>query len=275
MWTWTQLIFSLLHTGLVGMLLFGSPEDLLIHNCHDVYQTIPENKLCWVQSEELRPSQFALGMWEVNTSVEKIENYSWSALRRLKMRWPVPINIAPTGEFFVINRHHTVRALLDSKVDWEDKWVFCKVNRNWNELKSMNSFYRAAMAEGNMWLYDNKGIGPLDPHLLPTHFKDMEDDIFRTISALAKNNGCWKGHYGIPFIEFMWAEYFRSKLGKLFDLHRIHRADIDDWCSVRPYSDTCIFDYKEMLTILITEALNHCFDPEAQTLPGYKAIENN
>ena len=54
---------------------------------------------------------------------KSLDKYSAADLQRLKTSKPIPSKIAPNGEIFMYNRHHTARAILDSaRIPESSKW---------------------------------------------------------------------------------------------------------------------------------------------------------
>jgi hypothetical protein len=65
----------------------------------------------------------------------------------------------------------------------------------------------------NHWvrLHDEKGKGPLHPTELPESFGDLRDDPYRSLAGLIRD----KGHFQkttIPYAEFQWADFFRTRI---------------------------------------------------------------
>lgn len=146
--------------------------------------------------------------------------------------------------------------------------VYVSIENNWL-YHDENGFFRRLMAYGFVRLIDAKGVGPLDPALLPSHIKDLQNDLFRSLAAYAKNNGCWEGGKNIPYIEFIWADFFREKLRKKLEVYQIQKSDNRKWCIVRPYSPECIYSEEETLSKLLPDVLLLCKSNEAKNLPGY------
>ena len=150
--------------------------------------------------------------------------------------------------------------------------MLVEVNENWSYLASMGDFFRMVMADNQIRLYDAKGLGPIDPNLLPPHIGDLQNDPFRSLAALAKSYGCFSASKsaGTPYAEFMWGDYFRRKLADKFATLQIQRSDNRKWCAVRPYSPSCVYNEDQLLSSILPDALELCNTTEAMTLPGYQ-----
>ena len=54
----------------------------------------------------LRPTQFAVGMLEVDEKIKIVEKYSKKELRKFVKETPVPVVVSPYGELYVTDHHH-------------------------------------------------------------------------------------------------------------------------------------------------------------------------
>ena len=133
----------------------------------------------------------------------------------------------------------------------------------------MNEFYRKLIATNQIRLLDAKGIGPIDPSLLPEHVGKLQNDPFRSLASVTKQYGCYQGSSTVAFIEFLWADFFRSQLQEKFLLFQVTHTDTKKWCQVRPYSSICVFKETDILEALLADALHSCNSAEASVLPGY------
>jgi hypothetical protein len=185
----------------------------------------------------LRPTQFALGMLEVETKVRKLRKMSEDELKDYLKEHPVPVVRAPDGEVYLIDHHHLVRACWELGIDklvLEEKEDFSKLSEEqfWKKMRSSKWLY----------LHDQFGKGPHSATLLPRDVRGLADDPFRSLAwALREKKGYNKS--AIPFCEFSWAEFLRGHI-------LIHPAKIG---------------FKEALK----HAVELCHKPEAKKLPGY------
>ena len=125
------------------------------------------------------------------------------------------------------------------------------------------------MASNQIRLFDAKGIGPIDPTLLPKHIGELQNDPFRSLAAVTKNYGCWIDPRNVPFVEFLWGDFFREYLQDKVLLYQVVHSNSKRWCAVRPYSPICIFDEEQLLLKLLPDALKLCSIPAARDLPGF------
>ena len=112
-------------------------------------------------------------------------------------------------------------------------------------------------------------MGPLDPALLPKTVKDLQNDPFRSMASIAKVYGCFK-QTDTPYEEFLWADFFRSKLMNDFMKFSASEPQYRKWCVVRPFSPLCLSKPDtNIIEKLLSKALELCDSPDASTLPGF------
>lgn len=161
---------------------------------------------------QLKPTQNAVGMDEVNTKIGKIKKKNREKLEDYLLQRPIPIIIGNKGQYYLIDHHHLAFSLWQAKGDME---VLVEVTRNWNSI-SGDRFWRA-MAKNN-WVYpfDALGAGPMNPSNLKQHIKDLENDIYRSLSWVVRQDyGYIKDPSNAIFAEFKWGSFFRSRV--IFD----------------------------------------------------------
>ena len=149
-----------------------------------------------------------------------------------------------------------------------------KVQGNYRDAQSSKEFYSTLIRLGHMRLRDAKGVGPLDPSLLPKGFEDMPNDFFRSLASFAKFRGCFNGT-GTPFGEFLWADYLRRHLSdKMTPFRSDSLESMDSWCQVRPSGSSCLAKEVKAMKALIDDALELCQSEGASHLPGfYRRLE--
>lgn len=186
---------------------------------------------------DLRPTQFAVGMKEVETKVEKLKVLSGDALHDYLRDHPVPVVLSPDGGAYLTDHHHLVRAAWEA--DLHD--VATKVMADLTHL-TPGTFWGRMEKEGWTYLHDQFGKGPHSPELLPLDVRGLADDPFRSLAwALREKKGFNKSP--VPFCEFRWSEFLRRHITGHPMKMGFHKA--------------------------LEEALKLCHRPEAKSLPGY------
>ena len=165
-----------------------------------------------VKLSQLKPTQNAVGMDEVNTKIAKIKKKSSKKLEDYLLQRPIPIIIGNKGQFYLIDHHHLAFSLWSAKGDVE---VPVEVTRNWSDI-SGDRFWRAM--SNNNWVYpfDALGAGPVNPSTLKKQIKDLDNDIYRSLSWVVRQRyGYVKDPSNAIFAEFKWGSFFRTRV--IFD----------------------------------------------------------
>jgi len=208
---------------------------------------------------QLKPTQNAVGMDEVNAKVKKIKKKDQKKLKDYLLQRPVPVIIGNGGKFYVIDHHHLAKSLWLAKGDTA---VPVEIIRNWSALKG-DRFWRAMARSNWLYPYDAMGSGPMNPKRLKQHVKDLDNDIYRSLSWVVRQTyGYVKDPNNAIFAEFKWGSFFRGRV--IFDaqltctrkcmkqtLADIKKSDKDDYKSKTAY------------------ALYLASSPDAQGLPGF------
>ncbi len=167
---------------------------------------------CKVNVEELYPTQFAVGFREVKAKKINIEGFSEEELDTYLAGHPVPVVISPDGKFYITDHHHLARALWDAKTQNTDpkKKLYAEILRNWGN-KDQAEFWRKMKEKSWVYLYDEKGQGPISHTKLPENIEDLKDDPYRSLAGEVRDNeGYDKSDEA--FAEFKWANFFRARV---------------------------------------------------------------
>lgn len=221
----------------------------------------PKGSLTSSRIGDLRPTQNAVGMDEVEAKTKKIEAMSAERLDDYLLQRPIPVVIGNDGTY-MIDHHHLARALWDA--DKRTISVPTVVVENWKPLDG-DRFWKA-MARRN-WLYPFAGMGsgPQNPSALKPHVKKLENDLYRSLSwYVRKGYGYIKDPANPIFAEFKWASFFRSRV--------IFWDALLNWPADR-LVDMTLADIREKepgeLDEMTAYALYLASSPEARGLPGF------
>lgn len=193
---------------------------------------------------DLKPTQFAIGMREVDDKVKQFRRMKKSDIKKEAKKNPACVVISPNGEHFLIDGHHRTLAMWlmgFRKVPYIVKKDFRKSATSYKE------FWRMMNVQKWSHLHDQFGMGPHDPLYLPKDIRAVSDDPYRSLAWMVRDQGGFKKskHW---FTDYEWANYFRKKhlLREQFDLD---------------YAKAC------------KKALRIAQSPAAKKLPGYIAHE--
>jgi len=187
---------------------------------------------------DLRPTQFVLGMKEIEFKVNKITGFSPKALQKYCDEHEIPVIIGPGKQLYMIDHHHFARACWETKITG----YHIKIIKDLSHLDE-KAFWNRMIKKGWTYLHDQFGMGPHLPSALPTDIRCMADDPYRSLAWAVINEGGIK-KATIPFFEFEWAVFFRQNL------------------SIRLFSKS---DFRDA----IKSAMKLARSPDAAHLPGY------
>lgn len=231
-------------TGVLGLLVlpcFLRAADVV----YELFRAdLPSGAAYSIDARQLHPTQFSLGLREVAAKTAVINAKDAKALAEYLKKKDVPLVIGPGGVAYLTDGHHTLRALIDSKQ--ADKTAYGHVLANWSEVKA-DEFWRRMEANHYTYLKDNTG-NPAKAEALPETLLTMQSDAWRGLAWAMMVAGGFEEKKGWFFQEFAWADYMRSK---------VSWNDGDDAEFAR--------------AVAVAVKLAH--EPEASSLPGWKAAE--
>jgi hypothetical protein len=155
----------------------------------------------------LRPTQFAVGMLEVDEKIKIVRGYSKKQMKDFIDQTPVPVVISPEGELYVVDHHHflcvcyqvgikkvrvlTVKDLSKANMGYAGFWKWMFKNRN-------------------AYPFCQFGEGPREALYLPRDIRGLADDPYRSIAWFVRKAGSFENS-DKNFSEFKWANFFRKR----------------------------------------------------------------
>ena len=197
--------------------------------------------VCTVQINELHPTQFSYGAIEVDQRAAKIDDMSEKKREKYVEKHVIPIVIGPDGVLYVTNHHHFALAYATA-IGWHAR-VLATVQENWRSLSPV-AFWRAMENAGLVYLYDERGQGPLTPAALPSSLNGLSNDPYRSLAWGVSNAGGYD-ETDAPYADFLWANYFRSRVAASLIADDFDRA--------------------------VARGVEAARDPAARDLPGFKS----
>ena len=180
----------------------------------------PEQPLLEVPVARLRPTQLCVGLAEVRSRQADFQAESNRERRQYLGSKPVPLVRGGDGSLWMVDRHHRLRALLELL---PEATAFGYVALDLPEAEP-----EAVLAElhrrGWLYLYDGRGLGPLSPHALPATLLGLQDDPYRSLVWKLKREGVVLAAPLIPFHEFRWGAWLRSRPLPPFSSERLEPA---------------------------------------------------
>jgi hypothetical protein len=167
----------------------------------------PAQPLLELAVASLHPTQMCVGLAEVRSRQADFRAESSRERRSYLGSKPVPLARNSAGAVWMIDRHHRLRALLELE---PEAVAFGYV------VLEVASDARAVVLEelqrrGWLYLHDGRGLGPLPPSDLPSNLLGLQDDPYRSLVWKLKKEGVITAAPLIPFHEFRWGAWLRSR----------------------------------------------------------------
>lgn len=169
------------------------------------FHSVHNPGLARAQLKKLRPTQLSVGYAEVEA-----KSREWSRLGKKKLKVQIqqhvfPAVLGPGKEYYIVDHHHLGIALLKQGIEE----VFVTVLDDLCWLK-MPIFWRTMEFRAWTHPYDNRGRRR-DYGDMPERLTDLKDDPYRSLAGLVRGAGGFsKGQ--APFVEFLWADFFRPHI---------------------------------------------------------------
>jgi len=155
----------------------------------------------------LKPTQFALGMRQINAKIEQLAKLKKRKLDALVDECPIPVIVSPKRELYLIDRHHHLYAFWS--VGITNVRVEVRADLSKSRL-SYTNFWKTMQRSGWTHLFDQFGEGPRPVVYLPVDIRGLADDPYRSLAWAVKQKG-GIGDSTVPYYEFAWANFFRAK----------------------------------------------------------------
>lgn len=155
----------------------------------------------------LKPTQFSIGMLEIEARVKKLVSLSRSDLKKALRKEVIPVIVSPWRELYAIDHHHFLFAAWQAGIHH----VRTKVVKDYSRSRlSYVQFWRRLASNDHVHLYDQFGDGPRSPLYLPNDIRGLADDPYRSLAWAVREH---KGYENtdVPFAEFLWADFFRKR----------------------------------------------------------------
>lgn len=153
---------------------------------------------------DLRPTQSTLGFSEIEKKAKKIEKKQKAGeLENYLRREAVPVVLGLNKQKYMIDGHHFLAAAHKQKIDK----VYYEIVDDLSNMPSEAGFWSKMIETKRVYL--KKNGQPIQPKDLPNDISGLVDDPYRAFAAKVRDAGGFEKE-DIPFVEFMWADYFRD-----------------------------------------------------------------
>lgn len=155
----------------------------------------------------LRPTQFSIGMLEIEARVKELKSLGSKALKSRIHKEIIPVIVSPWRDLYAIDHHHFLFSAWQAGI----RHVRIKVIKDLSKSRlSYLSFWRRLGSNDHVHLYDQFGEGPRNPLYLPNDVRGLADDPYRSLAWAVRRHKGYK-NTNIPFADFLWADYFRKQ----------------------------------------------------------------
>lgn len=194
-----------LSTALIPLL---SAFVFLISNANTVAADLKSEEVFRYPILQVRPTQTAVGFRAIalkhDEMEEKVRTGKLDAYLRKK---PIPVVYAPDGFFYQIDRHHQALAALSVGATA----AYYTLIENDSRMPGMAAFW--LKMKQHQWVREKDENGrPISiPEGLPLLITDARDDPYRSLAYFVRENGGFD-KTDIPFAEFIWGDFFRTRI---------------------------------------------------------------
>ena len=173
-----------------------------------------------VPLQALQPTQLCVGMAEIRSRQLDFAADDAKQRRRYLKRKPTPLVRSASGELWMVDRHHRLRALLELDPNATAfGYVVLQL-----EVSERHAVLEQLHQRGWLYLYDGRGLGPLHPTALPSSLSGTQDHPYRSLVWKLKREGLVGAAPLIPFHEFRWGAWLRSRNLPPFSSERLDPA---------------------------------------------------
>jgi len=167
----------------------------------------PDQPLVQVPIAQLQPTQMCVGLAEVRSRQLDFSEESGDQRRRYLRSKPVPLVRNASGLFWMMDRHHRLRGLIElAPESIAFGYIALEVSSDDRSL-----VLEELERRGWLYLHDGRGLGPLPATALPSTLHGLQDDPYRSLVWKLKKEGCIEPEPLIPFHEFRWGAWLRSR----------------------------------------------------------------
>ena len=154
---------------------------------------------------DLRPTQMTVGVREVKEKRKRWREESKKKGAEFLGKHMIPVVLGPEDRHYVIDHHHLARALHDEGV----KDVLCTVVANLTKLDRDTFWF---VLDCHNWMHPFDADGRRRGYkAVPGHVRDLVDDPYRSLAGELRRAGGFAKDT-TPFSEFLWADFFRSRI---------------------------------------------------------------
>jgi hypothetical protein len=154
----------------------------------------------------LRPTQFAVGMLEVDEKINLVRKYGKKQLQVYIDDNPVPVVAGPDKNLYVVDHHHFLVVCYHLGV----KKVRIDIVKDLSKREmTYAQFWKWMFKSRHAYPFCQFGEGPRKALYLPKDIRGLADDPYRSIAWFVRKAGAFENS-DRNFAEFKWANFFRK-----------------------------------------------------------------
>lgn len=155
---------------------------------------------------QLRPTQFSVGYTEV-----ELKAAEWKRLKKKQRHQQLQSHVFPAvlgleGAHYIVDHHHLGIALIEEGL--KEVWVTTLDDLSWLEPAI---FWRTMEFRAWTHPYDHRGRRR-EYAEMPKKLTKLQNDPYRSLAGLVRLAGGYAKDQA-PFSEFLWADFFRPRIG--------------------------------------------------------------
>jgi len=223
-------VILLLITIAIILILLARPVTAKITDCTAEYSNIPINTQCQVNMVDLHPTQANIGLYQVEYTkawlnlIDSGKSQIFPSINEFLQQKIVPVVIGPEGKLYMVDNHHTMRAIWDYYQGEPNIKVSIKILQNWQD----KSDFWTAMQTNN-YTYLGPPGAEINPREIPNSIGDLTDDPYRAAVGMAMQWGFFEKPQGEAkyFYELKWGDCLKKQgfdLGEELDRSEIFRT---------------------------------------------------
>ena len=188
------------------------------------FQPLPpppsDSQLLEIALSALRPTQMCVGMAEIRSRQIDFAKDSAQERRRYLRQKPTPLVRSQAGDLWMVVRHHRLRGLMEEDPG-ATAFGYVALDLPFRDPQQV---LEDLHQRGWLYLFDGRGLGPFPPSALPQKLTDTQDDPYRSLVWKLKRERVITAAPLIPFHEFRWGAWLRSRTLPPFSSERLEPA---------------------------------------------------
>jgi len=161
-------------------------------------------KELYVDPTTLYPTQFCLGVKEVEYKKNKIKKMTPERFGAYLIEKITPVIIGPENKMYLVDHHHHAKSLIE-------------LGKSEILIKIIEDYSHLSIEEFKNKMQFNKYLNLLDENAksrkfedLPISLNDLRHDLYRSLAWAVREKKAFIKRDDVLYFEFRWAEFFRD-----------------------------------------------------------------